>query len=260
MSLATSGRAVLFAGSTVILSLLGLFILQLPFMRGLAVGAIAAVVLVMAAALTLLPAMLGFSGRAIDQLHVPGPPPERGRALAAGLLVPVEPHRPAPPVVAGGAALLCLLVLVIPLFSMRLAFTDAGNDPTSLDHPPGLRPPGQRLRPRVQRPAGRGRLGARRPAGPPSRSLRAKVAATPGVAFATPAQFSASGHDAVIIAYPTTSPQAAQTEALVHTLRNDVIPAATAGTGVAASWAGRRPARSTPPPTCRPGCSGSSAW
>ncbi len=67
---ATSGRSVVFAGSTVILSLCGLFILQLPFMRGLAIGAISAVVLVMLAATTLLPAMLGFSGRAIDKLAI----------------------------------------------------------------------------------------------------------------------------------------------------------------------------------------------
>jgi RND superfamily putative drug exporter len=54
------------------------------------------------------------------------------------------------------------------------------------------------------------------------------------VVFATPAQFSASGGDAVIIAYPESSPQSSQTEALVHTLRNDAIPAATSGTKVAA--------------------------
>ena len=50
-----------------------------PFMQGLAVGAIAAVLLVMAAALTLLPAMLGFAGPAIDRLHLPGLPAERRR-------------------------------------------------------------------------------------------------------------------------------------------------------------------------------------
>jgi RND superfamily putative drug exporter len=58
------------------------------------------------------------------------------------------------------------------------------------------------------------------------------VAATPGVVFASPAQFSASGRDAVIIAYPAASPQSARTEAIVHTLRDDTIPVATEGTGV----------------------------
>ena len=131
-ALATSGRAVLFAGSTVVISLLGLFLLQLPFLQGLAVGTIAAVLLVMAGALTLLPAMLGFAGRAIDRLHLP-------RLLQTGAT-------PAPdsfwyrwsrmiqrrPWTFGILALMVLVTLAIPLFSMRLAFTDAGNDPTSL--------------------------------------------------------------------------------------------------------------------------------
>jgi putative drug exporter of the RND superfamily len=64
--------------------------------------------------------------------------------------------------------------------------------------------------------------------------LRNLISTTPGVAYATPVQFNASGQDAVIIAYPTTSPQSAPTQTLVHTLRDHVIPATTAGTGVAA--------------------------
>jgi RND superfamily putative drug exporter len=233
VSLATSGRSVVFAGSTVILSLLGLFILQLPFMRGLAVGAIAAVVLVMLAAVTLLPAMLGFSGRAIDGLHVPGllqsaaEPSERGFWYRWSRTVQRHPIR------SGGAALLCLLVLIIPFFSMRLAFTDAGNDPPSSTTRQAFDALATGFGPGFNGPlivAASVPDGQRATVG----SLRAKVAATPGVVFATPVQFSASGHDAVIIAYPATSPQSATTEALVHTLRDQAIPAATSGTGVRA--------------------------
>jgi RND superfamily putative drug exporter len=65
-------------------------------------------------------------------------------------------------------------------------------------------------------------------------NLQHRLAATPGVAFATPAQFSSTGKDAVIIAFPASSPQSVQTESLVHTLRDRVIPASTAGTGVVA--------------------------
>jgi putative drug exporter of the RND superfamily len=233
VSLATSGRSVVFAGSTVILSLLGLFILQLPFMRGLAVGAIAAVVLVMAAAVTLLPAMLGFSGRAIDSLHVPGllqnaaEPSERGFWYRWSRTV--QRH----PVVAGAAALLCLLILIIPFFSMRLAFTDAGNDPPSTTTRQAFDALATGFGPGFNGPL---IVAALVPDGQKAAvdTLQAKVAATPGVAFASPAQFSASGHDAVIIAYPTTSPQSAKTVTIVHTLRDQAIPAATAGTGVVA--------------------------
>ncbi len=233
VSLATSGRSVVFAGTTVILSLLGLFILQLPFMRGLAVGAIAAVVLVMLAAVTLLPAMLGFAGRAVDRLHVPGllqnaaEPSERGFWYRWSRTVQRRP------IVAALASLVCLIVLILPFFSMRLAFTDAGNDPPNTTTRQAFDALAAGFGSGFNGPL---IVAASVPEGQKATvdALQAKVAATPGVAFATPAQFSRSGHDAVIVAYPTTSPQSAKTEAIVHTLRNGVIPAATSGTGVAA--------------------------
>src|SRR5206468_8275982 len=67
----TSGRAVLFAGGTVVISLLGLFVIGVSFIRGLAIGASLAVLFVMAAAITLLPAVLGFVGHTIDRFALP---------------------------------------------------------------------------------------------------------------------------------------------------------------------------------------------
>ena len=116
-------------------------------MYGLAVGAIAAVLMVLAAALTLLPALLGFVGLAIDRLHVPG---LHVRAPTAGprLLVPLEPDRAAPALaVRDRRRCWCCWCWPCRSFSMRLAFTDAGNDPTELDDPPGLRPAGPGVRP-----------------------------------------------------------------------------------------------------------------
>ncbi len=229
-SLATSGRAVLFAGTTVVISLLGLFLLQLPFLQGLAVGTIAAVLLVMAAALTLLPAMLGFAGRAIDRLHLP-------RLLQTGAtpapdsfwyrwsrMIQRRPWR------SGILALLVLIALAIPLFSMRLAFTDASNDPTSLTTRQAFDLLAQGFGP--------GFNGPLIVAAPLSSAnddatmnrVDAAVRATPGVAFAAPVEINAPRSAAVIIAYPTTAPQAAQTSQLVTTLRTTVIPRATAGT------------------------------
>jgi RND superfamily putative drug exporter len=243
-ALATSGRAVLFAGCTVIISLLGLFIVNLPFMQGLAVGAIAAVLLVMAAALTLLPAMLGFSGRAIDRLHLPGrlgagpKTPERGFWYRWSRTI--QRH----PVPTGLSALLVLLLLAVPLFSLRLAFTDAGNDPPNLTtrqaydllargFGPGFNGP---LVLAVELPAVAS--GAATRPGTVGTSvatvdaLDARLRSTPGVAFATPALFNADRSTAVIIAYPTTAPQAQKTAQLVTSLRRHVIPPLTAGTGV----------------------------
>ena len=86
----TSGRAVLFAGGTVVISLLGLFLIGVSFIRGLAVGASLAVLFVMAAAVTLLPAVLGFVGHTIDQFALPSASPQAlGREQ---LLGPLEPH------------------------------------------------------------------------------------------------------------------------------------------------------------------------
>ncbi len=232
VSLATSGRAVLFAGTTVIISLCGLFIVDLPFMVGLAVSAIAGVVLVMAGALTLLPALLGYAGRAIDRLHIPGllvsgaPPSPRSFWFRWSRVVQRHPWT------TGGCALLVLVVLAIPLFSMRLAFTDAGNDPTTLTtrqafdllaegFGPGFNGP---LLLAAELPPGAGAAAVER--------LDADLARTPGVAYVTPATINAAHDAAVIVVYPTGAPQAAETAALVTHLRGEVIPAATEGTGV----------------------------
>ncbi|MGD9891635.1 MAG: MMPL family transporter, partial [Dehalococcoidia bacterium] len=71
LSLDTSGRAVVFAGLTVVISLLGIFLMNLDFMRAIAVGAVAAVLMTMLASITLLPALLGFVGNNIDRFGLP---------------------------------------------------------------------------------------------------------------------------------------------------------------------------------------------
>jgi RND superfamily putative drug exporter len=233
LSLATSGRAVVFAGTTVILSLLGLFLMQLPFMRGLAIGAIAAVVLVMMAAITLLPAMLGFSGRAIDKLRVPGLLQGTAEPTARGFWYQWSRTVQRHPLVAGTAALLVLVCLAFPLFSMRLAFTDAGNDPPSITTRQAFDALATGFGPGFNGPL---IIAAKVPGGQQAavEHLDAVLKSTAGVAFVSPIEFSRSGRAAVMIAYPTTSPQSAQTEALVRTLRNQVIPTTTAATGVQA--------------------------
>src|SRR4051794_29833537 len=122
----TSGRAVLFAGSTVVISLMGLFLIGVSFIRGLAVGASLAVLFVMAAAVTLLPAVLGFVGYTIDKFALPGARKHRADAEHTfwarwSRMVQRRPW----PVAIGGLVL--LLVLAIPFFSMRLGVADAGN-------------------------------------------------------------------------------------------------------------------------------------
>jgi RND superfamily putative drug exporter len=230
-ALTTSGRSVLFAGCTVVISLLGLCLIGLPFVYGLAFGAIAAVVLVMAAAVTLLPALLGFAGYAIDRLHVPhvgrrGQPINARHTLAWRWSRFVQRR----PLLAGSASLLILVVLALPLFSMHIAFTDAGNDPSgqTTRHAYDL----------LARGFGAGSNGplvvtAELPAGvgrPAVVALQSRLRSTPGVAFAASPRLNSSGDTAVVTVIPTTSPQDSSTQRLVRHVRNQIVPDVVRGT------------------------------
>jgi len=129
LSLNTSGRAVLFAGLTVVISLLGMFLMDLDAMRAVSISAIVAVLITMSAALTLLPAVLGFVGRNIDRFGLPHRSDEQSvsRSFWSRWSGVIQRH-PWPALV-GSAAL--LIVLAVPLLSLRLGFGDAGNRPES---------------------------------------------------------------------------------------------------------------------------------
>jgi putative drug exporter of the RND superfamily len=236
-AMATSGRAVVFAGSTVVLSLLGLFLLGLPFIYGAALGAIIAVLLVMAASVTLLPAALGFAGTGIDRLRIGRRAPVGTGGFWWTWSRRVQRH----PWLTGGAAVAALVLLALPFASLRLAFTDAGTEPSSYTSRqaydllaqgfgPGTNGP---LVVALQMPAaGQG--------GPPAiAALRSDLARQPDVAQVSPPRFSPAGTAAVLTVIPRTSPQDARTSALVRSLRDTVMPRATAGTGITALIGGQ---------------------
>jgi RND superfamily putative drug exporter len=232
-AMATAGRAVLFAGITVIISLCGLFLIGQQYLDGLAVGTILAVMAVMLSALTLLPAMLGFSGRAIDRLHVPGllqsPAPGAKRGFWWRWSRTVQRR----PVLCGSVVLVVLVILAIPLFSMRLAFTDSGNDPTSLTTRQAYDLISNGFGPGFNGPLV---LAAELPGGAKDRAtvtaFEHRLATVPGVAGVQAPTYNPDGDAAVLIVYPTTAPQAAATASLVNHLRDSEIPLATAGTDV----------------------------
>jgi RND superfamily putative drug exporter len=122
----TAGRAVLFAGTTVVISLLGMFAMDLDMIRGMAIGAAATVLMTMLASVTLLPAALGFVRGNIDRLGLPhrASSTANGRQTVWHRWSRVIQRRPWPAALAG---LAILLVLAVPVFSMRLGFSDAGN-------------------------------------------------------------------------------------------------------------------------------------
>ena len=224
VALSTAGRAVLFAGGTVVIALLGLFAVGLPFMDGLAASTIVAVALVLAAALTLLPAAFGFAGRAIDRLHVPGLLARPTATSDLGLWYRWSRTVQRRPWICAASALAVLVVLALPLFSMRLAFSDSGNDPPSLTTRQAYDLLAQGFGPGFNGPLViaadfRGQHGAA-----VLGTLDARLRHVPGVASAGPPIVNDAGDAGVIVVYPSTAPQAAQTAALVHRLRDQVDP------------------------------------
>jgi putative drug exporter of the RND superfamily len=237
-ALDTSGRAVLFAGITVCIALLGMFALGVSFLYGVAIAATVVVAFTVLSALTLLPALLGFFGPRILGRR-------SRRALAAGQLQTGEGEGfwtrwtgvlKARPALIATAAALVMVVIAIPFFSMRLGSSDAGSDPASTTtrkaydllakgFGPGYNGPLQL----VAQVNGAGQQAA-------FAKVTDAVAHTAGVVRVT-APVVIPGHAgtqsvALADAYPAGSPQAASTSSLLSTLRDRVIPSAAAGSGV----------------------------
>jgi putative drug exporter of the RND superfamily len=126
----TAGRAVLFAGTTVIIALMGMFLLNITFLYGVAVAAGVAVLFTMISALTLLPAMLAGVGHRINKWKIPGlsggqnTVREDTKWFAWSRLIQRHPWWAA---ILSGAL---LLVLCIPTLSLRLGVNDAGTNPS----------------------------------------------------------------------------------------------------------------------------------
>ncbi|HUP84643.1 MAG TPA: MMPL family transporter [Acidimicrobiales bacterium] len=272
----TAGRAVLFAGTTVVISLLGMLLMRLQFVNGLSVGAATTVLTTMLASVTLLPALLGFVGHRVEVsrwrgiiatglvalallgvgLHLNAAlvaVPVAVVVLVAGLFVaPLkrEVPRPAPkpveqtlpyrwshfiqrnPWPAVGVGTVALLLLAIPLLSLRLGFSDEGNSPEDTTtrkaydllasgFGPGFNGP---LILATELPNGLADLPAVAKVSEALRSAR-------GVAFATPGFPNDPAKPEAVLwrIIPTSAPQDVATTQLVDRLRHEVIPKASAG-------------------------------
>ena len=232
VALQTSGRAVLFAGGTVVISLLGLFLIEQAFMDGMALASIFAVIAVLLGTLTLLPAAFGFCGHGIDRISIPGMRRRSATAATAGFWYRwsrVVQRRPLPFAV---LAVALVAVLAIPFFSMRLAFADAGNDPIGQTTRQAFDLLARGFGPGTNGPLVAAVKLPGRQAVTVLDTLAHRLAATPGVASVPPARVNPDATAAVIIATPTTAPSAAPTVALVHRLRDSVIPSVIRGRGV----------------------------
>ena len=275
----TAGRAVAFAATTVVISLLGMFLMGLAFINGLAAAAATVVAVTAVASLTLLPALLGFAAQRVEVT--------RWRGLIAALLVAVGlagialsiaavalvglslavivmvasfalaplrqevPRRePKPlretvpyrwsrliqrrPWISAISGALILIVLALPFFGQRLAFSDEGNYPEETTTRKAYDLLAAGFGPGFNGPL---LLSTEVPEGTDPRSLEGvteALASDPGVAFVTPAVPNDPERPTAALwrLFPTTAPQDVATTDLVYRLRDEVIPPAEQGTGL----------------------------
>lgn len=242
-TMGTAGNAVLFAGITVCMATCGLALMKIPYIAGLGYASALYVAVMMAAALTLLPALLAILGPNLERHSVR----RRHKAKEASKLDDGKPHgwarwahevakRPWRCLL---GSLIVLLLLSAPVLSMKLGFQDDGDVPTYLTqrHAYDLIAQGfgaganAPLLVTIALPASNATDPA--PVNAALAKLSAAISATPGVAEVAPPDPSPANTAAVMIVVPTTSPNAPQTATLVRTLRDSVIPDAIAGSAVA---------------------------
>ena len=233
-SMATAGRAVLFAGVTVIVALLGMLVLGVGFLTGLAVSSAIAVLLTMIASLTLLPALMSKFGERIVRER------RTRRSQRAGSAGPASEgtfwrrwgefirRRPWPAAVVGTAI---MLLIASPALGMRLGLSDAGNDPTNTTtrqaydllatgFGKGFNGP---LLVVTELPSARDAAALRQ--------LGTTLRSTPDVASASAVRLSSTGQTAVFEVFPRSAPQAPSTTSLVNTLRARILPPVAHATG-----------------------------
>jgi putative drug exporter of the RND superfamily len=279
----TAGRAVLFAGITVVISLLGMLLMQLAFVRGLAIGAATTVLMTMLASVTLLPALLGFVRERVEVTRWRGliaaglvalaliglglkinaalvALPVAAIVLVAGFFVPalrrevpkraaklvdqtlayrwsrVIQRRPWPAALAGT---LVLVLLALPLLSIRLGFSDEGNFPEDTTTRKAYDLLSSGFGPGFNGPLV---VAAEVPEGADPASFGPKVTqalqGTEGVAFAAGPIPSPDQKAVLWQVIPTSSPQEEETAQLVKRLRKDVLPGAIEGTALAPAVSG----------------------
>src|SRR5262249_42187918 len=204
--IATAGRSVLFAGSTVVIAMMGLFVMRQPLLNATAVAASVTVLMTMVTAVTLLPALLGFTGRNIDQLRLPYLGRTATRSPLAERWARTIQRRPVLGLVMGG---LVMLTLAIPALSMRLSFEDSSTAPHSTIACPAHRMRAQGFGAGYDAPLVV--VADTPPGGPGLSPVADAVRATPGIASVTPPRTSSDGAAQVFVAFPTTGTQDAAT-------------------------------------------------
>ena len=239
-ALNTSGRAVVFAGVTVVVALLGMRLLGMSILSGMVLGAALTVALTVLAAITLLPAVLGLLGpRVLSRRGARG---ARAARHARGTLIPrqepvglwarwagaVQAH----PKVLGLAAVVVMAALAVPGLTIRLGTADASNNAHSSSSYKAYEMLADGFGPGFNGPL---LLVAQAPGGMNQARLSAltrELATVPDVASARAVPIRAGQDIGVVTVVPGSSPESRQTSDLISHLRHDVIPAAERGSSL----------------------------
>ncbi|WP_070195001.1 MMPL family transporter [Streptomyces oceani] len=228
-AVASVGRTVVFAGATVCIALLGMLVLRLEFLNGVALAASLTVLLTVLASVTLLPALLGLIGlRALSRR-------ERARLVATGPEYRDPAVAGSRPVVArwsaylgrhpkllGGLAAAGMVVLALPVLALHLGTSDQGNGPSSATTKQAYDMLADGFGPGANGP-----LTLVASTGGDEQALRElpeRLRGTEGVAKVTGAALSQDGQVGAVTVIPSTAPQAEETSELVERLRTEVIP------------------------------------
>ena len=247
----TAGRSVLVAGTTVVIGMMGLLVLRESLMNGVAVAAAATVAMVVLGSLTLLPALLGFTGtrlakpsrfrlpRLRGRRRVSADPPARSGDPSASPAAErwaavVSRH----PVVSAVAATAVILILAIPVLSMKLSMPDESAQASGTMGRASYETMAQGFGPGFDAPLIVAATLPRTVDTAVQARLARAIGATPGIVRVTPPITSQDGRAVMLIAYPATGEQAPATNALVNRINDTVLPRATAGTGVTAYLTG----------------------
>jgi RND superfamily putative drug exporter len=220
---ATAGASALTAGAIVVVAIAGLLATGIPMVGRMGIGSAIVVAAVALGAVTVLPVLLGAAGRRLRPREVR----RTGAPARWDERITERPWR----AMAVGVAI--LLLLAVPLTSLRLGQPDDGNDPESSTTRQAYDRLAEGFGPGINGPL---TLAAEVPAGADAQTVlqpvRSELEQVPGVASVSPPRVNERGDAAVLTVVPDSAPQDARTADLVQRLRADVMPAATRGTGL----------------------------
>jgi putative drug exporter of the RND superfamily len=223
---ATAGTSVVAAGAIVVVAIAGLLATGIPFVGQMGIGSAIIIAMVAVGAVTVLPTLMGAFARRLRPKRPQDVEPSQRFARWAGGIT----RRPLVAAIAGG---LLLVLLALPLTSLRLGQPDDGNDKAGSTTRVAYDRLAEGFGPGFNGPLV---LAATTPADGSGKTtlsrIQQAVANDPDVAFVSPPQPSPGGDAAVLNVIPKSSPQDERTTELVNRLRDDVLPGATRGSQV----------------------------